>query len=81
LERFFFGEDMISHFSSDEKVEIIKEDIRTLDKSIIKGIDAVVDMALLFNDLSGDLNPELTLSINYKGRVRIAKNGKGVRHK
>jgi len=72
---------MISHFSSDEKVEIIKEDIRTLDKSIIKGIDAVVDMALLFNDLSGDLNPELTLSINYKGRVRIAKNGKGVRHK
>ena len=72
---------MISHFLSDEKVEIIKGDIRTVDKSIMKGIDAVVDMASLSNDPSGDLNPELTLSINYKGRVRIAKNGKGVRHK
>jgi len=76
LDRFFFGEDVISHFSSDEKVEIIKGDIRTVDKSIMKGIDAVVDMASLSNDPSGDLNPELTLSINYKGRIRIAKMAK-----
>jgi len=76
LDRFFFGEDVISHFSSDENVEIIKGDIRTVDKSIMEGIDAVVDMASLSNDPSGDLNPELTLSINYKGRARIAKMAK-----
>ena len=76
LDRFFFGEDVISHFSSDENIEIIKGDIRTVDKSITKGIDAVVDMASLSNDPSGDLNPELTLSINYKGRARIAKMAK-----
>jgi nucleoside-diphosphate-sugar epimerase len=76
LDRFFFGDDVISHFSSNQNVEIIKGDIRTVDKSIMNGVDAVVDMASLSNDPSGDLNPELTLSINYKGRARIAKMAK-----
>jgi len=76
LDRFFFGDDVISHFSSNQNVEIIKGDIRTVDKSIMNGVDAVVDMASLSNDPTGDLNPELTLSINYKGRVRIAKIAK-----
>lgn len=76
LDRFFFGEDLISHFSSDDRVEVIKGDIRNIDNSIMKGIDAVVDMASLSNDPSGDLNPDLTLSINYKGRARIAKIAK-----
>jgi len=76
LDRFFFGQDVISHFSSDENVEIIKGDIRTVDGSIMRGIDGVVDMASLSNDPSGDLNPELTFSINYKGRVRIARMAK-----
>jgi len=76
LDRFFFGDDVISHFSSDENVEIVKGDIRTADRSIMKGVDAVVDMASLSNDPSGELNPDLTLSINYKGRARLAKIAK-----
>ncbi|MGC8622048.1 MAG: NAD-dependent epimerase/dehydratase family protein [Caldisphaera sp.] len=76
VDRFFFGEDIISHFSKNEKVEIFKEDIRNVNIAIMNDIDAVVDMAALSNDPSGDLKPELTLSINYKGRVRIAKLAK-----
>jgi nucleoside-diphosphate-sugar epimerase len=76
IDRFYFGEDVISHFSKNEKVEIIKDDIRNISGTVMKGIDAVVDMASLSNDPSGELNPDLTLSINYKGRVRIAKLAK-----
>ncbi len=76
LDRFFFGKDVISHFFTNEKVQVIQDDIRKVDASIMKGIDAVVDMASLSNDPSGDLNPELTLSINYRGRTRIAKLAK-----
>jgi len=44
-------------------------------------VDAVVDLASLSNDPSGELNPSKTYDINYLGRVRVAKLSKeyGVR--
>ncbi|BBD73472.1 NAD-dependent dehydratase [Sulfodiicoccus acidiphilus] len=74
LDRFFFGEDLISHFS--DRVEVVRGDVRNVDPSVMKGIDGVVDMASLSNDPAGELNPELTLAINYRGRIRVAKMAK-----
>lgn len=72
LDTFFFGKESISDIS--DQIEIIEGDIR--DYSQIEGVDAVIDLAAISNDPSGELNPKLTESINYKGRVRMAKLAK-----
>jgi len=74
LDRFFFGKDSIKEI--EDQVEIFEDDVRSFNPSILNGVDAVVDMAALSNDPSGELDPNLTLEINYKGRVRVAKLAK-----
>ncbi len=76
LDRFFFGKETLSHVAGDRNLEIIRDDIRWFDPSILEGVDAVMDLAALSNDPTGELNPELTMDINYRGRVRVAKLAK-----
>ena len=52
--------------------EIIR-DIRDIEKSDLQGIEAVVHLAGLSNDVLGDLNPELTVEINHRASVRLAE--------
>jgi nucleoside-diphosphate-sugar epimerase len=72
VDRLYFGEDLLSHVIGERDFELVKADIRTVDPEVLGNVDAVIDMASLSNDPSGELNPEWTLSINYRGRVRIA---------
>lgn len=48
------------------------KDIRDVEISDFKGIEAVVHLAALSNDPIGELDPNLTLEINYLGAVRTA---------
>jgi nucleoside-diphosphate-sugar epimerase len=57
--------------------EIIK-DIRDLEKEDLRGVDAIIHLAGLSNDVLGDLNPELTYDINHKASVRMAEMAKEV---
>ena len=59
-----------------KEVSIVREDIRTCNPELFKGYDAVVDLAALSNDPSGDLNKMTTWDINYLGRVRVARLAK-----
>ncbi len=59
-----------------EGVNILREDIRTCDPDLLRGFDAVIDLAALSNDPSGNLNKIATWDINYIGRVRIARLAK-----
>ncbi len=59
-----------------DNVSIIRDDIRTCDPDFLKGFDAVIDLAALSNDPSGNLNKMATWDINYVGRVRIARLAK-----
>lgn len=70
LDRFFFGKEALENVSG--KINLIKDDIRWFNPDILKGVDAVLDLASLSNDPSGELDPQKTLEINYKGRVRVA---------
>ncbi len=70
LDRLYFGTDSIKEIT--DKITLIKDDIRWFDPEILKGIDAVLDLASLSNDPCGELDPQKTLEINYKGRVRVA---------
>jgi len=74
LDRLFFGTDSTKEIA--DKIHLIKEDIRWFKPEILRGIDAVFDLASLSNDPSGELEPQKTLEINYMGRVRVAKISK-----
>ncbi|MCE5328559.1 MAG: SDR family oxidoreductase [Planctomycetaceae bacterium] len=49
------------------------KDVRDVEESDLKGFDAVLHLAGLSNDPLGDLNPDLTMEINWQASVRLAK--------
>jgi nucleoside-diphosphate-sugar epimerase len=59
----------------------LNKDIRHITSEDLQGIDAVVHMAELSNDPTGQLAPHITYEINHKGSVRLAELAKqaGVR--
>ena len=75
IDRFFFGNKLVKN----KNIKIVKEDIRNLKSSIFKNIYAVIDLAAISNDVSGEKFVKETFQINYKARVRNAllskKNG------
>jgi len=59
----------------------MKKDIRRLTGEDLEGFDAVVHLAEISNDSSGELNSEITFAINHLGSVNLARRCKaaGVR--
>ena len=76
VDRFFFGKEPLSEFVGNKKVNIVQKDIRDLTEKDLLGHDAVCDLACLSNDPAGEINPELTYSINRDGRIHVAKTAK-----
>ena len=76
LDRFFFGSEYLSRKEFENKVELIKDDIRWFDPKILDDVDLVMDLAALSNDPVGDLDPNKTFDINHLGRSRVAKLSK-----
>lgn len=59
----------------------LNKDIRHISGEDLQGVEAIVHMAELSNDPTGQLSPNITYDINHKGSVRLAKLAKesGVR--
>lgn len=76
LDRFFFGADSLSGVARNPRLKTVRGDTRWFDGSLLSKIDAVMDLAALSNDPSGELDPEKTLDINYRGRARVARLSK-----
>ena len=74
LDRLFFGTDSIKDIV--DRITLVKDDVRWFKPELLKDVDAVFDLASLSNDPAGELDPEKTLEINYKGRVRVAQLAK-----
>lgn len=70
VDRLFFGKDPIQDIV--DRINLVQDDIRWFKPEILNDVDAVFDLASLSNDPSGELDPQKTLEINYKGRVRVA---------
>ena len=51
----------------------LRKDLRDVILSDLKNVDAIIHLCALSNDPLGNINPELTYEINYKGSVRLAK--------
>jgi nucleoside-diphosphate-sugar epimerase len=72
LDRVFFGRDIIADFVKNPNFTLAKDDVRTFDKSILTGVDVVMDLAAISNDPACDLDPGMTEDINWRGSVRLA---------
>lgn len=59
-------------------VEVITRDVRNITEDDLKNVGAICHLAGLSNDPLGELNENLTLDINYKASVRLAKMAKKV---
>jgi nucleoside-diphosphate-sugar epimerase len=76
VDRFFFGKETLAEFVKNKKVNIVQKDIRDLTEKDLMGQDAVCDLACLSNDPAGEIDPQLTYSINRDGRIHVAKIAK-----
>jgi nucleoside-diphosphate-sugar epimerase len=72
VDKLIFGRDVVSHVVGERGFELVEADVRSVDPEVLRDVDCVVDMAAIANDPAGELDPELTLSINYRGRARMA---------
>src|ERR1700736_875703 len=52
--------------------QTLNKDIRRITAEDLTGVDAIVHMAELSNDPTGELAPHITYDINHKGSVRLA---------
>jgi nucleoside-diphosphate-sugar epimerase len=73
LDRFFFGRELLRE---DPRVEVVQEDSRKIRAEHLAGIEAIVDLAALSNDPSGELFQKETWEINCDARVSTAKLAK-----
>lgn len=70
IDRFFFGRRLLPEH---ERLEVVVEDNRKLTPEHFTGVDAVIDLAAISNDPSGELFQEATRQINCNSRVRAAR--------
>ena len=56
-----------------ETIRTIEKDVRAVDRSDLRGFDAVIHLAALSNDPLGDLNPQLTYDVNHLASVHLAE--------
>src|SRR3954447_21637021 len=73
VDRFFFGHELLK---SHPDLEMVREDVRRLLVSDFAGIDAVIDLAAISNDPSGELFQDVTWAVNHRARVRCAELAK-----
>ncbi len=73
IDRFFFGKNLLP---DSDNIELVQEDTRKLTLEHFDNIDAVIDLAALSNDPSGEHFQELTWDINYKSRYATATMAK-----
>jgi nucleoside-diphosphate-sugar epimerase len=57
-------------------IPYFRKDIRDVESSDLRGIDAIVHLAALSNDPLGNIIPQITYAINHKASVRLAKLAK-----
>lgn len=73
LDRFFFGAHRLAPHPA---LELVREDVRRLSPDHFRDVDAVIDLAAISNDPSGELFQDVTWAVNHRARVRCAELAK-----
>lgn len=79
VDRLFFGRDKLP--PDGDGLRVLQLDNRYVERDVVAGHDAIIDLAAISNDPAGELDPTKTRAINHLGRQRMAMLGKltGVR--
>lgn len=77
LDTYFFG-DVFNDLRRNSQLTILKKDIRSITKSLLKNVYAVIDLAAISNDPASEINPSLTYEINCKGVLHVASLAKAM---
>jgi nucleoside-diphosphate-sugar epimerase len=64
------------YHGTDLTPKTLNKDLRLLSRFDLEGFDAVVHMAELSNDPTGELSPTITYAINHKGSIHLAELAK-----
>ena len=78
FDRLYFGKEPIRSLLGNERFELVKGNILDIDNNLdlLKDIDAIVHLAGIANDPTGDLQPEMTQLVNYSATVKLAELAK-----
>lgn len=72
LDRLYFGNTLAKlQPKAGTRLEVVKGDIRSFSHSVLKGVEAVIDVSGISNDPSCELEPGLTKSVNIDGGKRL----------
>lgn len=75
-DRFYFGQSVLDKQRGNDRLRLVKKDIRDAEVCDFDGVSVVCDLAALSNDPSGEIDPVLTIAVNHKGRSRICSLAK-----
>jgi nucleoside-diphosphate-sugar epimerase len=67
-----YGRHPLAAHAENPLFRLVRTDVRLLKPDIVGMADVVCDLATLSNDPAAEINPEITHSINYRARRRIA---------
>ncbi len=76
LDRLFFGISPIEHLL--DRVELIQEDMRDVEESLVEDCMAVINVGGLSNDPTAEFNPKANEELNTHAAARIAEVAKRV---
>jgi nucleoside-diphosphate-sugar epimerase len=73
LDRLYFGDTLgAAQSRHGERLRVVRGDVRSFDRGLLAGVEAVVDLSGISNDPSCEIEPELTRSVNIDGAKRLA---------
>ncbi|MBI1935162.1 aminotransferase class I/II-fold pyridoxal phosphate-dependent enzyme [Candidatus Woesearchaeota archaeon] len=74
----FFGEEPVKDMLQNPKFELVRGDLRNLEKfqGLLDGVDSVMHLASLSNDPSCEIDPQDTMDINYESSLKLAETCK-----
>jgi len=72
----YFPKSLVNSQDYVDKKNYLKKDIRNVTSEDLEGVDAICHLAGLSNDPMGEINEELTYTINYKTTIALAKTAK-----
>lgn len=72
VDRFFFGRQRLADLIAHPNFTAKHLDVRDLQCPDLEGVDAICDLAALSNDPTGEIDPELTVDVNARARIRLA---------
>ena len=71
LDRLYYGEDGLRNVR--DRVELVVGDMRTLEKAVLGGIDAVINVGGLSNDPTAEYNPKANYEMNTVATSKLAE--------